>query len=441
MLCGVGGVAVSGALPAALPSPSDPASLSGSSGGSTVGALVILSRMAAGFSLVIIYQSGNSYLAESVPTSVRNAYATVLHVAIAVGGLLTTGLACKWQRCLNTRTRARTCVHAPAPAYTRHPALRRAPAARALSRPHASLAALVADERWRALLALNSSPAFAALLVVGPFVLGHESPRWLLVTGREESACRLVQKIAAKDAGSVPSALRSLRLQVSRRGDGGKAEDDGGSSDRERLRTGGGQGSCGQRLRQLCHPSLLRLHAVGCTVAFCLNFGSKGFETWLGSYVRGLGMPQLSTTVYFGAIAGKIVGDLINMAVGQRLGRLRCLQLSFAAAGVCVLLLCFTREPWALVTLACGQGAFVDIIWCNVYLYLAEAFPTSVRSTAFGLTMGVGRSGGVISASLGGMLSSVQLAFVLYAASFFVGAACIVCFGLETSRRPLADVV
>eukprot|EP00966_Prymnesium_polylepis_P244962 5666226-Prymnesium_polylepis.2 len=43
----------------------------------------------------------------------------------------------------------------------------------------------------------------------------------------------------------------------------------------------------------------------------------------------------------------------------------------------------------------------------------AEAFPTSIRSTAFGLAMGVGRSGGVASSALGGALGSdrVQLAF------------------------------
>ena len=78
---------------------------------------------------------------------------------------------------------------------------------------------------------------------------------------------------------------------------------------------------------------------------------------------------------------------------------------------------------------------------CNIYLYLAESFPTSVRSTAFGLAMGVGRSGGVVSSALGGMLGSVQLAFKLYGFAFAVGGLSVCCFGLETAGRPLRDAV
>ena len=37
-----------------------------------------------------------------------------------------------------------------------------------------------------------------------------------------------------------------------------------------------------------------------------------------------------------------------------------------------------------------------------MYMYLTEAFPSSVRSTAFGLAMGIGRGGRVLGAALGG---------------------------------------
>ena len=167
--------------------------------------------------------------------------------------------------------------------------------------------------------------------------------------------------------------------------------------------------------------------------------------------------------------------------------------MSFFGAGACVLLLSGgPRAPWLLLALATLQGAFADMLWCNVYVYLgarpprikamargppaskqkvtsimiarsatdstahplacysrliracaAEAFPTSIRSTAFGLAMGVGRSGGVASSALGGALGSdrVQLAFVLYGAAFIVGGFSVCCFGLETSGRPLRDAV
>ena len=43
--------------------------------------------------------------------------------------------------------------------------------------------------------------------------------------------------------------------------------------------------------------------------------------------------------------------------------------------------------------------------------------------------------------ALGGVLSSVQVAFALYACSFAVGAALVMCFRLETSRMPLMDAI
>ena len=73
--------------------------------------------------------------------------------------------------------------------------------------------------------------------------------------------------------------------------------------------------------------------------------------------------------------------------------------------------------------------------------YLTEAFPTSVRSTAFGLAMGLGRSGGVLGAALGGAISDIQTAFLLYAGSFAAGALLVSLFTLETSRKTLADAV
>lgn len=204
-------------------------------------------------------------------------------------------------------------------------------------------------------------------------------------------------------------------------------------------------------MHQLRHRTLWQLHLSGCLVAFCLNFGAKGSEIWLNTYIDELHLndstsptwleTHFSRVVYFGLIAGKIVGDLFNLVAGQWLGRLRSLQLSFCCAGACVLLISQTRSLWLLLALATAQGAFQDLLWCNVYVYLAEAFPTSIRSTAFGLAMGVGRSGGVASTAIGGAVSSKQLAFLLYGVAFFVGAASVCFLGKETSGRPLRDAV
>ena len=58
--------------------------------------------------------------------------------------------------------------------------------------------------------------------------------------------------------------------------------------------------------------------------------------------------------------------------------------------------------------------------------------------------MGVGRSGGVVSSAVGGMLGahgSVRAAFVLYGLSFVLGGALTAGYQLETARRSLTDAV
>ena len=152
------------------------------------------------------------------------------------------------------------------------------------------------------------------------------------------------------------------------------------------------------------------------------------------------------------------------------------LQASFWAASLLVVSFVHVASPPLLFLLSFLLGCATDVLWCNIYMrepphpptppnprlqhsgatkrrtkgrgrghaaprYLTEAFPTSVRSTAFGLAMGVGRSGGVLGSALGGAITDIQTAFLLYAASFGVGALLVTLFTFETSRRTLADAV
>ena len=60
------------------------------------------------------------------------------------------------------------------------------------------------------------------------------------------------------------------------------------------------------------------------------------------------------------------------------------------------------------------------------------------------LTVGIGRSGGIVSSAMGNLVKvdgqpRMDLAFVLYAVSFAVGAAIALRPALETSRRSLVD--
>ena len=130
----------------------------------------------------------------------------------------------------------------------------------------------------------------------------------------------------------------------------------------------------------------------------------------------------------------------------SRWGRLRCLQMGYLGAAACTLGFAApgvgSRGALLLLLLGFLQGMFVDLCWCNLYIYLTERFPSTIRNTGFGLSMGCGRAGGVLSAALGGLMrDSRPAAFIAFGLSFAVGG-CVACVPrVETSRRALVDSV
>lgn len=129
--------------------------------------------------------------------------------------------------------------------------------------------------------------------------------------------------------------------------------------------------------------SLWPIFLFACALSLCLNFGSKGSEIWVGTYVADRGLDEIQFVIYFCTISGKIAGDVLNISTAARLGRLRALQLGF---GVCALSTLGFVLPlpegaaagW-LLCLAFLQGVGIDLLWCNIYIYLVEIFPPAAR--------------------------------------------------------------
>lgn len=187
------------------------------------------------------------------------------------------------------------------------------------------------------------------------------------------------------------------------------------------------------------------LVGFGAILSFSLNFGSKGSEIWVGSFVNDMGLGHLSLVIYLCVQTGKIFGDIFNIYMSNRLGRLGCLRIGFAVCAITTFGFVYAVQlpasaaTVALLTLAFFQGAGIDLLWAALNLYLAEIFPTTVRSTGFGFSMGLGRSGGLVSTSIGNLVPSMSFAFSLYAASFGIGAVAAFLPVPETVGARLAD--
>ena len=83
-------------------------------------AMAISARTAVGFSLCATYQAANTYVAESVVTSRRSSYLSMLHVFIALGGLSTTLLAVGELRPIANANSGRDPERRPHPDAGRH---------------------------------------------------------------------------------------------------------------------------------------------------------------------------------------------------------------------------------------------------------------------------------------------------------------------------------
>lgn len=382
--------------------------------------IAIAARTLCGIALCSVYQAANTYVAEWVATSRRSTYLSMLHVWIAVGGVVTTLLAVALQ---------------------------------------------TQQAGYRVLLGINSTPPLLVLVLTFRFVSLSEAPRWLLVTGAPGTCDKMLRRIARSGGGlamtdaagghgggssdddalpTLPKIVPSIEAAPSAEGSGvGLPSTRTANSDDSGAPPAAASRRFTPRARCIELLALWRLHAFGMALSFCLNFGSKGSEIWVGKYVEAKGLASISRVIYLCTAFGKICGDILNMRVSRRLGRLRCLQIGFGACALTTFGFVMPMPTGAsavwLLSLAFLQGVGMDLLWCNLYIYLVERFPTTVRSTGFGVAMGLGRAGGVISSALGNLMPSMDVAFIGYGVSFLVGLLVALRPAVETARRSLVD--
>jgi MFS transporter, AAHS family, benzoate transport protein len=150
-----------------------------------------------------------------------------------------------------------------------------------------------------------------------------------------------------------------------------------------------------------------------------LMFWTAFFMCLLMVYALGSWLPKLmsmagyalSSSLMFlmvlniGAIAGAIGGGWL----ADRFNPRSVLVIFFILAAVSLSLLGYENPMWVLYSLVTVAGATTIGSQILLYAYVAQFYPTAIRSTGLGWASGIGRNGAIVGPLLGGSLLALAL--------------------------------
>ena len=265
---------------------------------------------------------------------------------------------------------------------------------------------------WRVLLALSAAPG---LIIY--FIRRHvpESPRYLLVNGRQEEMRAVLTQVANENGVPVPD----LNIAV---------------PPRQR----------GATVTALWRRPYARRTLMLWITWFAISLGYYGTFIWLPSIFVGRGFTFLKTyqNVFLMALA-QLPGYFSAAYLVERWGRRPTLALYLVMSGVFTYLFAVVTGLTSIVGMAVLMSFFCLGAWGALYAYTPELYPTEIRSTGMGWASGMTRIAGSLGPLLGASLlqTSFTAGLSLYAVAFVVGGVVVFALGTETKGLPLADTL
>ena len=265
---------------------------------------------------------------------------------------------------------------------------------------------------WRVLLAVSAVPGAVVF-----FIRRHipESPRYLLIEGREEEAREVLQQVARENG----TTLEVDRLEVQER-------------------------TANVTVSALWKRPYTRSTVMLWVGWFAISLGYYGVFIWLpGIFVeRGFAFLRTYQNTFLLALA-QLPGYFSAAYLVENWGRKWTLAVYLVFSGVFTYLFAVVTGLSLIVGTAMLMSFFTLGAWGVLYAYTPELYPTEVRATGMGWASGMTRIAGAIAPILGGALlaSSLVAALTLYAVSFVVGGLTVLLLGRETKGEPLRETI
>ena len=166
-------------------------------------------------------------------------------------------------------------------------------------------------------------------------------------------------------------------------------------------------------------------------IAFFMGFATLYFlTTWIPNLARNTGL-SVELAIYAGTVfnLGAIFGNLYQGYISQVIGLRKAIILFYLVTGILMIAFGYISGNWIiLITFGLiGFGSQGGLI--GLYAIGARLYPTEVRNTGIGWAIGAGRTGAIISPTIGGTLVNAGLSlassFLIFVAPLAVACAAI----------------
>ena len=161
------------------------------------------------------------------------------------------------------------------------------------------------------------------------------------------------------------------------------------------------------------------------TIMFWITFFMSlimiyGLNTWLPKLMNEAGYPLGSSLTFLLALnIGATVGSVLMGWLADSWGAKRAIIMFYLIAAITISSLGFATNMFLLYVLVALAGATTMGTQNLTNAYISQYYPASIRSTGLGWASGIGRIGGILGPTIGGILLAssleLQLNFMIFA--------------------------
>ena len=143
---------------------------------------------------------------------------------------------------------------------------------------------------------------------------------------------------------------------------------------------------------------------------FCCLLMVYALGSWLPKLMSNAGYALSSSLMFLMVLnVGAIVGAVGGGWLADRLSLRSVLVTFFIMASASLVMLGYDSPMWFLYTLVGIAGATTIGSQILLYAYVAQYYPTAIRSTGLGWASGIGRNGAIVGPLLGGALLATAM--------------------------------